>query len=147
MSLELNLRMVFRRTGELGILCDPDRKYAVSLNRTGMEIYELLRECDDLETLLTRFGGDDENKRQDAEKFLMLLTKSGCLSGYLPADSPELPPLPSLPQGDLLPSESSCNFPNFLPGGEHLPSPQKQAAPSAPAVRSGKWQETVLPDR
>jgi hypothetical protein len=61
-----------------------------------MEIYELLRECDDLETLLTRFGGDDENKRQDAENFLMLLTKSGCLSGYLPADSPELPPLPKM---------------------------------------------------
>lgn len=82
MALELNQRTVFRRTGEFALLYDPDRKYTVSLNKTGIMIYELLRKFDDLETVLTEFAGDDRDKRGDVENFLRMLTNAGYLAGY-----------------------------------------------------------------
>ncbi len=82
MTLELNYRMICRRTGEMALLFDRDTRKVVSLNSTGLQIYELLKKESDCEKVLTAFAGDDPEKRADAEKFLAMLQQSGCLAGF-----------------------------------------------------------------
>lgn len=91
MALELNQRVIFRRTGEMALLYDPDRKYTASLNLTGIMIYELIRKFDDAETVLSNFAGDDEAKRQDAENFLQMFVNAGFLAGYGVAEKAAAP--------------------------------------------------------
>lgn len=99
MILEVNRRMIFRRTGNaMALLYDPDTRKVVSLNHTGMQIYQhLLRETDS-DKIITSFGGSDPVRRQDAENFLAMLQQAGCLAGFSSGDTPV--PAAAVPASD-----------------------------------------------
>lgn len=82
MNLELNYRIIFRRIGENAMLYDRDTRKAVSLNHTGVQIYELLMKESDSGKILETFAGNDPEKRHDAERFLAMLQQAGCLAGF-----------------------------------------------------------------